>query len=81
MTIENIPAKFLKSINGADGLYEIRIEESSNIYRIFCCFDNGNLIILFNGFQKKSQKTPKGEIEKAQRIMNEYFNEKRKSQI
>lgn len=81
MTIENIPAKFLKSINGADGLYEIRIEESSNIYRIFCCFDNGNLIILFNGFQKKSQKTPKGEIEKAQRIMNEYFNDKRKSQI
>lgn len=81
MTIENIPAKFLKSINGSDGLYEIRIEESSNIYRIFCCFDNGNLIILFNGFQKKSQKTPKGEIEKAQRIMNEYFNEKRKSQI
>lgn len=81
MTIENIPAKFLKSINGTDGLYEIRIEERSNIYRIFCCFDNGNLIILFNGFQKKSQKTPKGEIEKAQRIMNEYFNEKRKSQI
>lgn len=48
-----------------------------NIYRIFCCFDEGNLIILFHGFQKKTQKTPPGQIEKAKRIMDEYFNEKK----
>jgi phage-related protein len=64
----------LKSIEGVKGLYEIRVEAGSNIFRIFCCFDRGNLIILFNGFQKKSQKTPPKEIEKAKRLMDEYFN-------
>jgi phage-related protein len=64
----------LKSIEGVKGLYEIRVEAESNIFRIFCCFDRGNLIILFNGFQKKSQKTPPKEIEKAKRLMDEYFN-------
>ena len=53
-----IPAKFLKSIEGTTNLYEIRVEHNGNIYRIFCCFDEGNLVILFNAFQKKTQKTP-----------------------
>ena len=79
MTVERIPKKFFSGIEGQDGLYEIKIEFESNIYRIFCCFDEGNLIILFNGFQKKTQKTPKEEIAKAKRIMNEYFILKRKS--
>jgi phage-related protein len=78
-TVERIPKKFFLDIEGETGLYEIRIEFESNIYRIFCCFDEGNLIILMNGFQKKTQKTPKQEIEKAKRIMKEYFNLKRKS--
>ena len=65
-------------MNGTDGLFEIRIEFESNIYRIFCCFDEGNLVVLFNGYQKKSQKTPKKEIDKALRIKDEYFNSKRK---
>jgi phage-related protein len=65
-------------MTGTDGLYEIRIEFESNIYRIFCCFDKGNLVVLFNGFQKKSQKTPSGELDKAVKIMNEYFDEKLK---
>lgn len=78
MTLEMIPNIYLKSIEGVRGLYEIRIEESGNIYRIFCCMDEGNLIILFNAFQKKSQKTPKAEIEKAKRIMNEYYEQKNK---
>ena len=65
-------------MKGYDGLFEIRIEFESNIYRIFCCFDQGNLVVLFNGFQKKTQKTPKKEIEKAVRIKNEYFNFKNK---
>ncbi len=75
MTLESIPATYLKSIKSVTGLYEIRVEESGNIYRIFCCFDEGNLVVLFNAFQKKTQKTPSKEIEKAKRIMNEYFND------
>ena len=77
--LEKIPAKFLKSIEGIKGLFEIRIEYESNIYRIFCCFDKGNLVILFNGFQKKSQKTPGKELNKAENIMAEYFNEKKEN--
>lgn len=75
-TIDRLPVSILKSIEGKKGLYEIRIEFSGNIYRVFCCFDEGSLVILFNGFQKKTQKTPAGEIEKAERLMNEYFNNK-----
>lgn len=75
-TIDRLPVSILKSIEGKKGLYEIRIEYASNIYRVFCCFDEGSLVILFNGFQKKTQKTPSGEIEKAERLMNEYFNNK-----
>jgi len=76
MTLEIIPKIYLKSIKEVTGLYEIRVEQDGNIYRIFCCFDKGNLVILFNGFQKKTQKAPKGEIEKAERIMREYFKSK-----
>ena len=76
MTLEQAPVKFLKAITGVTGLYEIRVEEGGNIYRIFCCMDDDRLVILFNGFQKKSQKTPPEEIERAKRIMNEYFAEK-----
>lgn len=72
--LDRLPVSILKSIEGVKGLYEIRVEAESNIFRIFCCFDRGNLIILFNGFQKKSQKTPPKEIEKAKRLMDEYFN-------
>jgi phage-related protein len=72
--LDRLPVSILKSIEGVKGLYEIRVEAGSNIFRIFCCFDRGNLIILFNGFQKKSQKTPPKEIEKAKRLMDEYFN-------
>lgn len=74
--VERVPEKFLKHISETDGLYEIRIEYKSNIYRIFCCFDKGNLVVLFNGFQKKTQKTPSGEIEKALKLMKEYFDNK-----
>ena len=57
--VDRVPEKFLKHLTGTDGLYEIRIEYQSNIYRIFCCFDKGQLVVLFNGFHKKTQKTPK----------------------
>lgn len=75
-SVQNIPTKFLKHLEGTDGLYEIRIEFESNIFRIFCCFDKGNLVVLFNAFQKKTQKTPKNEIELATKLKNEYFNSK-----
>jgi phage-related protein len=75
-SLERIPSKFLKHIEDTDGLYEIRVEVGSNIYRIFCFFDRGNIVILTNGFQKKTQKTPRSEIEKALRIMKEYYDEK-----
>ncbi|MCB0517240.1 MAG: type II toxin-antitoxin system RelE/ParE family toxin, partial [Bacteroidetes bacterium] len=73
--IERIPTKFFKSIEGVKGLFEIRIEFESNIYRIFCCFDKGSLVVLFNGFQKKARRTPSKEIAKAEKIMQEYFNQ------
>ncbi|MEO8149269.1 MAG: type II toxin-antitoxin system RelE/ParE family toxin [Bacteroidia bacterium] len=71
-----VPERYFKHIEGTKGLYEIRVESGSNIYRIFSFFDKGNLVVLGNGFQKKSQKTPKQEIEKALKIMEEYKNEK-----
>ena len=76
--VDRVPEKFLKHLTGTDGLYEIRIEHKSNIYRLFCCFDEGKLVVLFNGFQKKTQKTPKGELEKALRLMQNYFEQKNK---
>lgn len=77
-TVKNVPKKFLDHVTGTDGLYEIRIEFESNIYRIFCCFDKGNIVVLFNGFQKKSQKTPINEIELALKLKFKYINSKNK---
>ena len=73
-TVQFVPKKFLTHISGEEGLYEIRVEFESNIYRIYCCFDQGDLILLFNGFQKKSLKTPRKEIRLARTLKNEYFN-------
>ena len=73
-TLEIIPQNFFDTVG--DGIFEIRIEFQSNIFRIFCCFDEGNLIVLMNGYQKKSPRAPKTEIEKAKVIKAEYFQEK-----
>lgn len=70
---ERIPAKFLKHIEGTQGLYEIRVEYGGNIYRKFCCFDQDSIAVLFNGFHKESQKTPQEEIERALKLKEEYF--------
>jgi phage-related protein len=75
---DRIPQNFFQYLEGTNGLYEIRVEFQGNIYRIFCCFDEGKVVVLFNGFQKKSQKTPTGELDKAVKIMNDYFDEKLK---
>lgn len=77
--IESIPRvseKYLKKLEGTDGLFEIRVEFGGDIFRIFCFFDDGKLIILLNGFAKKSQKTPKREIERALRLREQYYEEK-----
>ena len=75
---DRIPQKFFQHLEGTNGLYEIRVEFQGNIFRIFCCFDEGQVVVLFNGFQKKSQKTPSDQLEKAVKIMNDYFDEKLK---
>nr|WP_083243892.1 type II toxin-antitoxin system RelE/ParE family toxin [Formosa sp. Hel1_33_131] len=68
-----VPEKFLKNLTNTDGLWELRISAGNGIFRLFCFFDKGNLIILLNGFQKKTQKTPKNEIKKAERLKKEYY--------
>jgi len=76
-TLERVPKNYLKAIIGTKGLYEARISLASNIWRVFCFFDEGRLVILLNGFTKKTQKTPKKEIDKALRLMADYYNEKK----
>ena len=74
--LERVPSNYLKFLVGTNGLYEARIQLGSNIWRVFCFFDNDKLVILLNGFQKKTQKTPKNEIEKALKLMSDYYNQK-----
>ena len=74
-TIDRIPKKYFDHMTGTEGLFEVRVEVGGNIFRIFSFLDKGNLIILGNGFRKKTQKTPKQEIEKALKIKKEYENE------
>ena len=75
--VDRVPEKFLKHISRSPGLYKIRVEVTSNIYRVFCYFDEGRIVVLFNAFQKKSQKTPAKEIAKATMLMNEYYANKK----
>ena len=74
--MERIPVTYLKYLEGTDGLFEIRVGLGSNIFRVFCFFDAGQLVVLLTGFQKKTQKTPKKEIERAERLKIEYYKEK-----
>ncbi len=72
---QKVSEKYFKHLEGIKGLYEIRVEVAGNIYRIFSFFDKGNLVVLGNAFQKKTQKTPKQELIMAIKIMEEYQNE------
>jgi len=74
--IELVPEKYFAHMTGTSGLFEIRVEVGSNIYRVFSFFDEGKLVVLINGFIKKTQKTPKSEIELAEKIKKQYFYEK-----
>jgi len=74
--LDVVPETYLKHIENSNALYEIRVQQGSEIFRIFCFFDRGQLVVLANGFQKKTQKTPRQEIERAEKIKTEYENEK-----
>lgn len=76
--VDRVPSTYLKYIEGANGLFEVRVQLGNNIFRIFCCFDGDRIVVLLSGFQKKTQKTPPEEIARAQRIMTEYYNDKYK---
>jgi len=79
--IDIIPKNYLKRIEGTNGLFEIRVVFGSDIFRVFCFFDRGNLVVLLSGFQKKTRKTPAKEIEKAVRLMNKYYSEQESENI
>jgi phage-related protein len=74
--LERVPETYLKHIENTEGLYEIRVQFANDIFRIFCFFDKGKIVVIANGFQKKTQKTPKQEIALALKIKAEYENEK-----
>ena len=73
--LQVVPEIYLKHIEGTEGLYEIRVQQGNDIFRIFCFFDEGKLVVLINGFQKKTNKTPQTEIDKALKIKKEYEQE------
>ena len=73
--LEVVPETYVKHLQSTDGLYEIRVKYGRDIFRIFCFFDTGKLVVVMNGFQKKTKKTPKDEIKRAIKIMEEYKNE------
>jgi phage-related protein len=74
--LEVIPEKYLKHIEETD-LYEIRVSFGNNIFRVFCFFDKRRIVIILNGFQKKTQKTPKTEIDRAIKLKKEYYENKK----
>lgn len=76
-TTKRVPSKFLKSMTGTDGIYEIRVVVGKDSIRIFCFFDEGKLVVLINAFFKKSQKTPRRELDRAVRLRKQYFDEKK----
>lgn len=76
--LESVPSRYLKALRETDGLYEARIRLGSDIWRVFCFFDEGKLVILLNGFTKKTQKTPKNELNKALKLKQKYYDEKNK---
>lgn len=76
-TTKIVPEKFLKHLTNTDGLWEIRVSANNGIFRVFCFFDKGNLVVLLSGFQKKTRKTPKSEIKRAERLKKEYYENKK----
>jgi phage-related protein len=76
-TLDRIPEIYFKHLENTEGLYEIRVQLGSNIYRIFCFFDKNDLVVVGHGFQKKTQKTPQAELDRAEKIKKQYYEEKK----
>jgi len=72
----HVPKKFFKLLQNTDGIYEIRVITAFKSIRILCFLDEGNLVVLTNSFTKKTQKTPRKEIRKAEKLKKEYHSEK-----
>ncbi len=79
--IERVPASYLKYIEGTNGLFEVRVQVGNNIFRILCFFDGNKFVVLLSGFQKKTQKTPRTEIKRAENLMNEYYKDKMEDKL
>jgi len=79
--LDRIPEIYFKHLAGTDGLYEIRVQSGSDIFRIFCFFEENNLVVIGHGFQKKTQKTPDREIERGEKIKREYYEEKKLNKL
>ena len=75
---QRVPLKFFKYLKNSDGIYEMRVITTFKSIRILCFIDEGKLVVLTNCFVKKTQKTPKKEIELAERLKADYYNEKNK---
>lgn len=73
---ERLSEKFVKHLE--DGIYELRAEYAGDIFRVLFIFDEGQIILLFNGFHKKTQKTPRKEIDLAKKLRREYYDDKSK---
>ena len=79
--VERIPTTYLKYIEGTNGIFEVRVQLGNNIFRIFCFFDGNKFVVLLTGFQKKTQKTPRAEIKRAEKLMEEYYEDKRREAV
>ena len=71
-----LPSSYFKKLVNTE-IWECRIQHSSNIYRIFCFFDKGSIIILTHGFIKKTQKTPIDEIKRAEEYRSDYLKRRK----
>ena len=74
--VDRIPEIYFKRIEGSDGIYEIRVQSGNDIFRIFSFFDKNKLVIVGHGFQKKTQKTPQSQLDMAEKIRKEYYENK-----
>jgi phage-related protein len=72
-TLPFVPSEFWQKMTGTDNLWELRTEYAGNIYRILACTYKGNRVILLHGFQKKTQKTPRQELEIAEQRKKRYL--------
>ena len=72
--LDMVPASYFKKLPGTDGIWEVRIIFGGNIFRILGFMIENSFVILTNGFHKKSQETPRSEIDLATDRKKEFQN-------